>query len=186
MAQSASESSGIAGRYATALFELADEGGSMEDAERDVLALKEALAGSEELRTLIASPIYGREETGDAVVAVADAMGLSQLVKNVLGLMAAKRRLFTLPHMCDAFLEMLARRRGEVTAEVTSAQRLTKAQRNALSEALAGAVGREVKLETAVDATLIGGLVVKLGSRLIDTSIRSKLTSLKNAMREVG
>jgi F-type H+-transporting ATPase subunit delta len=186
VAQSASESSGIAGRYATALFELAEESGSLETAERDVAALKEALAESEELRTVISSPIYGREETGQAIAAVADAMGLSPLVKNVLGLMAAKRRLFTLPNVCDAFSEMLARKRGEVTAEVVSAQKLTKAQRNALSQALAGAVGREVKLETAVDETLIGGLVVKLGSKLIDTSIRSKLASLKNAMREVG
>jgi F-type H+-transporting ATPase subunit delta len=186
VAQSASESSGIAGRYATALFELADESGALETVERDVAALKEAIAGSEELRTVIASPIYGREALGDAIAAIAEAMGLSQLTRNVLGLMAAKRRLFTLPHVCEAFEDMLARRRGEVTAEVTTAQRLTKAQRRALSDALAQAVGREVKLETAVDETLIGGLVVKLGSKLIDTSIRSKLAAMQNAMREVG
>lgn len=186
VAQSASESAGVAGRYATAIFDLAEEAGALDRVERDLQALSQALEESADLAALISSPVYSREETGRAIAAVGAAMELSELTRNTLGLMASKRRLFTLPEVCTHFFAMLAAERGEVTAEVVSAQPLTQKQRRALAKALAESVGREVKLETSVDESLIGGLVVKLGSKLIDTSIRSKLASLKNAMREVG
>lgn len=181
-----SETSSIAGRYATALFELADEAGALDAVEKDLAAVAEALGGSEELRRAVASPLYSRDELGGVVSALAKAMKLSPLTGNVMGLMARKRRLFALDALCATYARMMAERRGEVTAEVTSAQPMTKKQMTALSAALKDSVGRDVKLETSVDESLIGGLVVKVGSKLIDTSIRSKLASLQNAMREVG
>ncbi|MEM1313520.1 MAG: F0F1 ATP synthase subunit delta [Pseudomonadota bacterium] len=181
-----SETSSIAGRYATALFELADEAGALDAVEKDLAAVADALGGSEDLRRAVASPLYSREELGGVVASLAAAMKLSPLTGNVLGLMAQKRRLFALEALCVLFARMMADRRGEVTAEVATAQAMTKKQMTALSAALKQSVGRDVKLETTVDESLIGGLVVKVGSKLIDTSIRSKLASLQNAMREVG
>jgi F-type H+-transporting ATPase subunit delta len=186
VAESASLVSGIAGRYATALFELAEEENALEAVEKDVLALEEALAESPELRTLVSSPIYSREQQGKAIAAVAEKMELGALTRNILGLMATKRRLFVLSGVISAFRGLLAEKRGEVTAEVTAATKLTDAQTEALSKKLKASVGKDVNLKVAVDETLIGGLIVKVGSRMIDTSIRAKLANLQNAMREVG
>jgi F-type H+-transporting ATPase subunit delta len=179
-------SSSAAGRYATALFELALEEGALEEVERDINALADALDASDDLRTLISSPIYSREEQGRALAAVASSMGLGALASNVVALMASKRRLFVLPEMISIFQKLLAEHRGEVSAEVVSARPLSDAQAAALTEKLKAAIGREVKLKSAVDEDLIAGLVVKVGSRMIDTSISAKLNALKNAMREVG
>ncbi|MEO1689170.1 MAG: F0F1 ATP synthase subunit delta [Pseudomonadota bacterium] len=181
-----SETSSIAGRYATALFELADDAGALDAVEADLAAVASALEGSDDLRRVVSSPLYSRDDAGAALAAIAQAMNLSPLTRNVIALMAQKRRLFALDALCSAFARMMAERRGEVTAEVASAQALSDAQRESLSQALKDSVGRDVKLETTVDETLIGGLIVKVGSKLIDTSIRSKLASLQNAMREVG
>jgi F-type H+-transporting ATPase subunit delta len=186
VAVSASLSTGIAGRYATAAFELAEEEGALEQVESDLKTVRQALNESEDLRRAIASPLYAREAQAAAMSKVAEAMGLSALTKNVIGLMGQKRRLFALGDVCDAFAAMMAERRGEVTAEVASAAPLTDEQRASLSEALKAAVGRDVNLDEKVDETLIGGLVVKVGSKLIDTSIRARLAALQNAMREVG
>ncbi len=123
---------------------------------------------------------------GRAMASVAEAMGLSALVRNVVGLMATKRRLFVLGDVIDIFAQLMAEHRGEVTADVTAARALSDAQQAALVSTLKAAIGREVKLNVTVDEEIIGGLVVKVGSKMIDTSIRSKLASLQNAMREVG
>lgn len=186
VSEPASISSGIAQRYATAVFELAKDANSVPQLESDLDALDAALQGSADLRDVIASPIYSREDQGAAIAAVARAMNLSPVLANTLSLMASKRRLFVLPQLVVALREMIAADRGEVTAEVTSATALSPEQSAKLSEVLKSRVGKEVKLKTAVDETLIGGLVVKLGSTMIDTSIRSKLAALQNAMKEVG
>ena len=186
MAQSASESTGIAGRYATALFDLARETGELDAVERDLVALKAALAESADLRAVVESPLYTRDDQGAALAAIGKAMGLSAMTNNVIGVMAAKRRLFALDALCAAFARKMSAMRGEVTAEVTSAQPLSEFQRRALADTLKGVVGREVTLNATVDESLIGGLVVMVGSKMIDTSIRSRLAGLQNAMKEVG
>ena len=186
VSEPASISSGIAARYATAVFELAREDKVLPTLEQDVEALGAALAESADLRTVISSPIFSREEQSGAVAALAAKMGLSALVAHTLGLMAAKRRLFVLPQLVAQLQARIADEKGEVTAEVTAASALTKTQADKLSAALKARIGKDVKLKTAVDATLIGGLVVKVGSKMIDTSIRSKLDALQNAMKEVG
>ena len=120
------------------------------------------------------------------MAAVGAKMGLSALVQNVIGLMAAKRRLFAMPEMISVFKALMADHRGEVTAEVTAAHALSDTQANALVDQIKGAIGQEVKLNITVDPAIIGGLIVKVGSRMIDSSIRSKLAGLQNAMKEVG
>ena len=186
MSESASISSGIASRYATAVFELAREGKKLPALESDVAALEGALADSEDLRDLIASPVYTRDDKTAAIGAIAKKMGLSDLVSNTLSLMASKGRLFVLPQLLTAVREAVARHKGEVTAEIRSAKALTKAQQEKLAATLKKSVGKDVKINTTVDESLIGGLVVKVGSKMIDSSIASKLSSLKNAMKEVG
>lgn len=186
MTETASLTSTVAGRYANALFELAREAGSLDAVEADVEALSAALAESEDLSTLITSPLYSREDQGRALKAVTDAMGLGPLAANVAGLMAEKRRLFALPDVLAIFRQLLAEHRGEVTAEVTSAKPLSETQAEALKQKLAEATGRTIKLSASVDEALIGGLVVKVGSRMIDSSIRARLSALETAMKEVG
>lgn len=186
MSEPASISAGIAGRYATAVFELAKEAKGLSGLEADVAALAQALKDSADLREVIASPVFSRDEQGRAMSALAVRMGLSSTVANTLALMAANRRLFVLPQLLAALGEMIAEEKGEVTAEVTAAAELTKAQAEKLAASLKKTVGKTVKLNTTVDESLIGGLIVKVGSKMIDTSIRSKLASLQNSMKEVG
>ncbi|MFN4172445.1 MAG: F0F1 ATP synthase subunit delta [Pseudorhodobacter sp.] len=186
MSESASTSSGIAARYATAVFELARDEKALKSLEGDVDALDTALSGSADLRDLIGSPIYSREDQGKAIAAIAGKMGLSTLVANTLALMASKRRLFVVPQMIAALRDLISAEKGEVTAEVTSAVKLSPAQAKELAATLKARVGKDVKLKTAVDESLIGGLVVKLGSTMIDTSVKAKLAALQNAMKEVG
>ena len=183
MSANASISAGIAAPYAAALFELSE--GALDTLEADVSALAAALDASADLRGVIASPLLTREEQGAAIGAVAARMGLSPLVANTLALMATKRRLFVLPQLLADLTARIAAARGEVTAEVTSAVPLTPAQAAALAETLSAKAGKTVKLKTTVDGSLIGGLVVKLGSRMIDTSVKAKLAALQNAMKEV-
>ena len=184
MSEPASISTGIAARYATAVFEIAKEGSALGALESDVDTLDAALKESEDLRTLITSPVYSREEQGRAIVAVAGKMELSTTMSNVLGLMASKRRLFVLPQMVRALRDRIATEKGEVTAEVVSAKALTKAQSEKLAKVLAKQSGKDVKIISTVDESLIGGLVVKVGSKMIDTSIAAKLTALQNSMKE--
>lgn len=186
MSETVSSQSGVAQRYATAVFELARDGDGLDTLERDVDTLSAALRESEDLRHAIEVPIYSRSATSGAMAAVAAKLGLSDTFANTLRLMASKRRLFVLPAMLTQLREMIAEAKGEVTAEVTTARPLSDAQRDKLAETLKAQVGRDVKMDVAVDEALIGGLVVKVGSRMIDTSIRTQLTQLGNAMREVG
>ncbi len=186
MSEPASISQGIAARYAQALFDLSKEGAALPALEADTDALDAALKASADLRDMIASPLLGREDQARAIAAVAAKMGLSALSANTLALMAAKRRLFVLPQLVADLRARIAEEKGEVTAEVASAVALTAEQAQALAETLKASVGKTVKLNTTVDESLIGGLVVKVGSKMIDTSIRSKLAALQNAMKEVG
>lgn len=186
MSESASISSGIAARYATALFELAKESKGIKTLEGDIDALDAALTGSADLKDLISSPVYTRGDQERAIVAIAGKMGLAPLSANTLALMAQKRRLFVLPQLTRIVQDMISEDKGEVTAEVTSAVKLSAAQAKNLAATLKASVGKDVKLKTAVDESLIGGLVVKLGSTMIDTSIKAKLAALQNAMKEVG
>jgi F-type H+-transporting ATPase subunit delta len=186
VSEPASISAGIAGRYATAVFELVKEAKGLKALEADVATLGAALTESADLRALISSPVYSRDEQTRAVGALAAKMKLSPTLSNTLGLMGQGRRLFVLPQLLAALEAMIADEKGEVTAEVTAAQALTKAQSDALAKSLSASVGKTVKLNTTVDDSLIGGLIVKVGSKMIDTSIRSKLASLQNIMKEVG
>ncbi|KPA20978.1 ATP synthase subunit delta [Shimia sp. SK013] len=186
MSEPASISSGIAKRYAAAVFEIASENKALTKLESGLDDLSAALDESAELRDLINSPLVSRNEQGNAIAAVAKTMKLQPVLVNVLGLMAEKRRLFVLPQLIEQLRAMIADHKGEVTADVTSAKALTKTQSDKLAKTLAARVGKDVKINATVDKSLVGGLVVKVGSKMIDTSIRSKLSSLQNAMKEVG
>jgi F-type H+-transporting ATPase subunit delta len=177
---------GIAGRYAQALFELAKEADGLKALEADADALQAALAASPELAAMIASPVVARDEQVGAMAAIAAKMGLSSLTANTLALMGGNRRLFVLPQLVADLKARIAIEKGEMTADVTSATPLTAAQAKSLAETLKAKVGKTVKLNTTVDESLIGGLIVKLGSTMIDTSVKAKLAALQNAMKEVG
>jgi len=186
VSEPASISSGIAARYATAIFELAREGKALDKLEANLDDLSGALEQSPDLRAMIVSPVLSRDVQGAAIAAIGDKMGLVPDLRNGLGLMATKRRLFVLPQLLAQLGAMIAEHKGEVSAEVTSAKALSKAQADKLAKTLKARIGRDVKLKTTVDESLLGGLVVKMGSKMIDTSIRSRLDSLQNAMKEVG
>ena len=186
MAEPASISQGIAVRYATALFDLAKEAGALPAIEADTATLGDALAVSPELGDAIASAVVTRAEQGAVVAALADKAGLNALTANTLKLMAEKRRLFVLPQLLRALAALIAEEKGEITAEVTAATALSAEQTERLADTLKAKVGKTVKINTTIDETLIGGLIVKVGSIQIDTSIKSKLASLQNAMKEVG
>lgn len=186
MANTASISANIAGRYAQAVFDLVREEGALDRLSTEVESLRTTLNDSADLRTLIGSPLYSREDQESAIVAIAGRMGLSVIMTNTLRLMAQNRRLFTLPQLVERLGELIAEERGEVTADVVAAAPLSEEQQRRLTETLAQKSGRTVKLNTRVDESLIGGMIVKLGSQMIDSSIRSKLASLQNVMKEVG
>lgn len=186
VSETASMSLGIASRYAQALFELAKETGALDVLERDADALQDALMMSADLTDLITSPVVEREDQARAMAAIAAKMSLSALMSNTIALMAQKRRLFVLPHLMADLLRRIADEKGIVTAEVTAAAPLSDAQVTALTASLKARAGKTVNLKTTVDTSLIGGLVVKLGSSMIDTSIKAKLAALQNSMKEVG
>jgi F-type H+-transporting ATPase subunit delta len=186
VSEPASISSGIASRYATALFGLAKEEKALKALEADATALEAALAASPQLGEVISSPITSRTEQAGAIAAIAAKMGVSPLMANTLALMAANRRLFVLPHLITDLRARIAEEKGEMTAEVTAAKALTAAQTKKLATTLKARVGKDVILKTTVDESLIGGLIVKLGSTMIDTSVKAKLAALQNAMKEVG
>ncbi|RKF13866.1 F0F1 ATP synthase subunit delta [Roseovarius spongiae] len=186
VSEPASISSGIAERYATAIFELSQETGELAALESGVDALAAALDASADLREVISSPVIGREDQARAIEALAAEMGLTAALSKGLALMAQKRRLFVLPQLVAQLRALIAEEKGEVNAEVTSAKALTKAQSDKLAKTLKARVGKDVKINATVDESLIGGLIVKVGSKMIDTSIRSRLSSLQNSMKEVG
>ena len=186
VSEPASISSGIAARYATALFELSSEADALDALEADLDTLGAALRDSDDFSALIHSPIHSRAEQGGAIAAIGEAAGLSQTTRFALALMASKRRLFVLPAMVSALRALIAEAKGEVTANVSAAAALSDDQESTLAATLKARFGKEVKINMAVDESLIGGLVVRVGSKMIDTSIKAKLANLQNSMKEVG
>lgn len=186
VSEPASISLSIAGRYGQALFELAKETGTLASLEADADALGNILKTSADFSAMIASPVIVREEQAAAVQAVAAKVGVSTLMANTLALMATKRRLFVMPQLVADLQRRIAAEKGEVTAEVTSAAPLSAEQLTKLMATLKASSGQDIKLNATVDETLIGGLIVKLGSTMIDTSVKAKLAALQNAMKEVG
>ncbi|PCH82141.1 MAG: F0F1 ATP synthase subunit delta [Hyphomicrobiales bacterium] len=178
--------SGVADRYATALFELALQDSVLETTEKDLGAVEALLDESEDLRRLAKSPVFTAEQQLNAISAVLDKAGLKGLVGNFVRLVAQNRRLFVLDGIFRAFRAKLSSHRGEANAEVISAQPLSASHVAALKEQLNKVTGKDVTIDASVDPSLIGGLVVKVGSRQIDTSLRTKLNSLKIALKEVG
>lgn len=178
--------SGIAGRYATALFDLASSANQLDAVAADLATLKSMMDESEDLARLVKSPIISRVDQARAMGAVLEKLGVGDLVRRFVGTVAQNRRLFALPGMIKAYGQLLAAERGEVVARVTSAKKLTKSQLDAVSSALKSAIGSDVSLDSEVDESLIGGLVIRVGSRMIDSSVRTKLQNLKFAMKGVG
>lgn len=176
---------GMAGRYATALYELADESGSV-DAVRDDLSRFEALiAESADLARLVRSPAFSAGEQLAAVTAVLERAGIGGLAGNFIRLAARNRRLFAVTDMIAAFAALAARARGERTAHVTVAEPLSAAHLDEVKAALRGTAGKDVRIDLTVDPAIIGGLTVRLGSRMVDASLRTKLNAIQNAMKEV-
>ena len=173
----------LQGRYASALFDLASENGSVTTVESDLDKIGQALRESDDLAGLIRNPQVSREAAGKAMEAVADVLGLGALSKNFLGVLASNRRLSALPEIIRAFAAIAAAQRGEATAEVTSAHALSDDQVEQLRQKLEVREGRKVKVKTSVDPDLLGGLVVTIGSKRIDSSIRTRLNSLAQAMK---
>lgn len=186
MAKSSSPVSGIAERYAGSLYELAVQSSTVAEVEADLGRFEALLAESDDLNRMIKSPVFSAEEQFKAVAAIADKADITGLVGNFLRVVAQNRRLFAVPAMIKAFRAIAAEARGEVAADVTTAHPLTAAQEEELKAALKGVTGKDVAIAAAVDPSLLGGLVVKIGSRQIDTSLRTKLNSLKLALKEVG
>ena len=183
MDNSAGIQASLAGRYASALFDLASEAGTVSAVESDLETLAQAMTESPDLRALTTNPEIGRSAQGAAVEAVAKSLGTSELTRKFLGVLAANRRLGKLGEVIRAFRTIAAQQRGEVTAEVTSAHAMTDAQLDQLKTKLTAREGRTVKLATRVDPELLGGLVVTIGSKRIDGSIRTRLNSLAQAMK---
>ena len=186
MSESSSISTGIAERYASAVFDLAKEAGELDKLESDVNAFNDALVESPDLRDLISNPVYSRSEQSSAIGAIAEKLGVSETMANTLRLMASKRRLFVVPQLGRALLAMIREHKGEVIADVSTARELSDDQQAKLAATLKSSVGKDVKMNVTVDESLIGGLIVRVGSKMIDTSVRSKLAALQNTMKEVG
>jgi F-type H+-transporting ATPase subunit delta len=186
VSEQASTSKGIATRYATALFGLADEQEDISTLEQNVGTLKECLDKSVDLASLISSPMYSRDQQQTAITAIAKKLGLSIVMTNTLSLMAVKRRLFVVPTFLTVLSDLIAVSKNEIMAEVVSAKSLSKGQLDKLAKILKGNFSKDVKINATVDPGLIGGMIVKVGSTMIDTTIKAKLNSLQNVMKEVG
>ena len=171
-------------RYARALFELAEDAGELAAVEKDVDALLQALADSDELARALSSPLYGASGKGAALGAVADKLKTKALTRNFLGVLAANGRAGDLKAVLRAFKIIAARRRGSATADVVTADALTQAQLKELQTALKTALGRDVEIRTEVRDEIIGGLIVKVGSRMFDSSLKTKLEGLRKTMKE--
>lgn len=176
----------MAGRYASALFELALDARSLDKVSTDLDGFNTMLDQSADLRRLVMSPAFTAGQQTRAVKAVMDRAGISGLAANFVALVARNRRLFAIRDMIEGFRRLVAAHRGEMTAEVTSARPLSPAQTKALKAALKDSTGKDVQISAKVDETLLGGLIVKVGSRQVDSSLRTKLNNLRVAMKEVG
>lgn len=178
--------SGMAGRYAIALFELALEGNAVDSVKADLDRFDALIADSADLTRLVRSPVFTAEEQGKALKAVLDATGIGGLAGQFLLVVASNRRLFAVRDMVRDFRKLVARHKGEVTAEVTLAAEPKEAHLAAIKDALKAVTKKDVQVDVKVDPGIIGGLVVKLGSRMVDSSLRTKLNALKHAMKEVS
>lgn len=183
MASEKAHETGLAGRYANAVFELAQEQGKVDRVAEDFAALRTMIAGSPEFARLVKSPLFSHEDQARALKPVLAAVGVDPLTTKFLLTLTGKRRLMALDQVIASYDRLLARLKGEVQAEVTSAHALSPAQTAELKSVLKAKLGREPRLHAKVDPTLLGGLVVKVGSRMIDSSLRTKLAGLKAAMR---
>ena len=186
MASETTGVSGLAERYAAALFDLADERRTLDEVASDLRQLRAMLAASVDLSRLLRSPVLTRSEQGKAIGALAAHAGFSRLVRDFFAIVAKNRRLFAVPAMIEVYLAKLAERRGEVTAEVVAAQPLSETQLARLSDQLRRSAGRQVSVDARVDPGLIGGMIVKVGSRMVDGSIKSKLQRLQLTMKGIG
>lgn len=186
VADTSQHTSGVAERYASSLFELALQEGAVDAVTADLNAFQSMLDESDDLKRFVASPVFSADDQLKAIDALVAKAGLGGLFSNFVRVVARNRRLFALPGMIVAFREIAAAQRGEISAEVTSAHALTVAQEDELKVALKGVTGKDVAIAVTVDPSILGGLIVKVGSRQIDTSLRTKLSTLKLALKEVG
>jgi F-type H+-transporting ATPase subunit delta len=176
----------MAGRYATALFELALDNKAVDAVKTDLDRFDALVAESADLMRLVRSPVFAADAQGKALGAVLDRAGIGGVTAQFLKVVTANRRLFAVREMIRAYRALVARYHGEVSAQVTVAEPLSDAHRSAITDALKSVTGKDVGLDVKVDPAIIGGLVVKLGSRMVDSSLRTKLNSIKHAMKEVG
>ncbi|MDX2104099.1 MAG: F0F1 ATP synthase subunit delta [Alphaproteobacteria bacterium] len=177
---------GLAERYAVALYDLADSQGALDAVAQDLRLLSASVASVPEFQRLLTIPVLKRDVVATAVMAVVDHLGVTPLTRNLVGVLAQNRRLAALVPVANAFLARLADKRGEVTVEVTSAQPLSWEQVEQLSQRLRASVAPRITINQSVDPTLIGGLVVKVGSKLVDHSLKTKLMRLQLAMKGVA
>jgi F-type H+-transporting ATPase subunit delta len=173
----------MAGRYAAALFDLANEQNKVSEVENDLAKFQQLYDESADLARLVKSPVIAADDQTRALGLVLERAGVGTLTRNFLALVARNRRLFAAPDMARAYRALAAKARGEVTAEVASAHPLTDAQAAALKQTLKEAVGKDVSLATRVDPSLLGGLIVKLGSRMVDSSLKTKLAGLSLSLK---
>jgi F-type H+-transporting ATPase subunit delta len=178
--------SGVSGRYATALFELARDEKSSDAVKADLDRFDAMLSESADLKRLVRSPVFSSEAQSKALVAVLDKAEISGISANFLKVLTANRRLFAVSDVIRAFRALVAKFKGEATADVTVAEQFSDKNLDALRTALKAVTGKDVALNVKIDPSIIGGLVVKLGSRMVDSSLRTKLNSIKHAMKEAG
>ncbi len=186
MAEDESSVSGVAGRYATALFDLARDEKAVDSVKADLDKFDAMIAGSADLARLVRSPVFGAEVQANALAAVLADAGIGGIAANFLRVVTANRRLFAIGEISGAFRTLVARFKGEARADVTVAEPLSDSNLEALKTALKSVTGKDVALNVKVDPGIIGGLVVKVGSRMVDSSLRTKLNSIKHAMKEAG
>jgi len=176
--------SGMAGRYATALFELALEDNAVDQVQSDLAAFNAMIASSPDLARLVRSPVFSSDDQAKALSAVLEKAGITGVAANFLRVVASNRRLFAASEMIRGFNRLVAAHKGEVTAQVTVAEQLNDARLNEIRDALKAVTGKDVKVDVQVDPSIIGGIKVKVGSRMVDASLRTKLNSIKFAMKE--
>jgi len=177
---------GVAGRYASALFELANESSKLSDVEKDLVTFQGLLDESSDLVRLVRSPVIAADDQARAIAVIVDKAGIGGLAANFLKLVSSNRRLFVIQDIIKAYRTLAAKARGEIAAEVTSAVPLSDEQVAALKETLKASMGKDVALQSRVDPGLLGGLIVKVGSRMIDSSLRTKLQNIKVALSEAS
>jgi F-type H+-transporting ATPase subunit delta len=178
--------SGMAGRYATALFELARDAKALDPVKADLDRFDALLAESADLRRLVRSPVFGADEQGKALAAVLERADIAGLAGDFLKVVTSNRRLFAVRDMIKDVRKLIAHHKGEATAEVTLAEKPSEAHLAAIKDALKAVTKKDVQVEVKVDPAVIGGLIVKLGSRMVDSSLRTKLNAIKHAMKEVS